>query len=242
MTLVFLHGLGAARGVWSPVLDIIDWDGDTLALDLPGHGAAPWTGDYTIDAMAETLGAAIADRTAEPVVIVGHSLGGAVGVALGSQAFGCDVRGVLALGVKTTWLDAEVEGLAAVAAKGVRWVESEADALVRFVRGAGLAPEAASDPALCADAVVLDETNGWRTAQDPATFAQQPLDMAALLSRAACPVVLGAGSDDAMVPEDNLRRFVDEPRIAAGAGHNVQVDQPEWVVALIREFVAGLAS
>lgn len=240
MNLVFLHGLGAARGVWSPVLERIEWDGATLALDLPGHGAARWTGDYTIEGMASDLGARIAQQVDGPVMIVGHSLGGAIGVALGSQSFGCDVEAVVALGVKTTWLDEEVAGLAAVAAKGIRWVETEADALTRFVRGAGLPAESASDAALCIDAVVFDESNGWRTAQDPATFAQQPLDMAALLAGATCPVVLGAGADDAMVPAEDVRRFVDDPRIAPDAGHNVQVDQPAWVLSLINEVAAGL--
>ena len=75
----------------------------------------------------------------------------------------------------------------------------------------------------------------WRVAQDPATFAQNALDMRGLMDAARCPVILGAGEGDAMVSSDDLAAYVHEPRIATGAGHNVQVEAPAWVAGLLAE-------
>jgi alpha-beta hydrolase superfamily lysophospholipase len=43
----------------------------------------------------------------ERVVVLGHSLGGVVGLALAAGSFGVDVQGVVALGVKVAWTDDE---------------------------------------------------------------------------------------------------------------------------------------
>jgi pimeloyl-ACP methyl ester carboxylesterase len=65
------------------------------------------------------------------------------------------------------------------------------------------------------------------------TFAQRPLDTARLLSMAACPVILGAGEHDTLVSRTDLVAYVDQPRIAADRGHNVQVEDPDWVIEQI---------
>lgn len=231
-TLLLLHGLGATPGVWSDLVAEIDWPGRVLAPDLPGHGAAAWTGDYTVGALA--AGVSSGFDSGEPVVAVGHSLGGAVAVALASGFFRPLVGAVVAVGVKVRWSDDDVAGMAAVAGKGIRWFDTEAEAVERFLRQAGLAGVAGPDHPATTDAVV--ESDGrWRVAQDPATFAQRPLDMAGLMSAARCGVVLGAGEHDAMVTEADLAVHTDRPRIAAGRGHNVQVEDPAWVASLVAE-------
>jgi pimeloyl-ACP methyl ester carboxylesterase len=53
-----------------------------------------------------------------------------------------------------------------------------------------------------------------------------------LLAGVTCPVVLGAGEHDGLVRTD-LAVYVDQPRIAPDRGHNVQVEDPEWVISQI---------
>lgn len=238
-TLMLLHGLGATSGVWADVQSRLSWSGRVVAPDLAGHGAAPWSGDYTVGAMAAQVSGEV--ERGESVVIVGHSLGGGVALALASGLFRPSVEAVLGLGIKTSWPASDVAAMAAVAAKGVRWVDDRDGAVARFVRNAGLDGLVGHDHPAVTNAVV--EADGrWRVAQDPATFAQQPLDMAGLMAAARCPVVLGAGEHDAMATEGELAQFTSTPRIATGSGHNVQVDDPDWVVAQLTELAAAIQS
>lgn len=245
-TLVLIHGLGATAGVWDGLVRRLDWPGRVLVPDLPGHGGAAWTGDYTLGALAAAVAAHC--HQGERAMIVGHSLGGAVGVALASGWFRPDVVGVLGLGIKVRWSADDVAGMAAVAARGVRWFPTREDAAERFLRMAGLAGVSGPDGEVGTDhpAVVTGVTAGegadagrWRLTQDPATFAQVPLDMAQLLAAARCPVVLGAGAADAMCPLGDLQAFVPHPVLAPARGHNVQVEDPDWVLDRLRHLLAG---
>ena len=231
-TLVLIHGLGATSGVWADLEAELQWPGRVVKPDLPGHGRSPWTGDYTVGAMAGVLSGHF-DR-GEPILIVGHSLGGGIGICLASGLFRPRVRAVIGLGIKVAWTEDDVALMAGVAARGVRYFDSRAEAVARFLRQAGLDGVAGPDhPAV--ESAVLEGDGGWRVSQDPLTFAQTPLDMAGLMQAARVPVTLGAGQHDTMVSQSDLASFTDEPRIASGRGHNVQVEDPAWVAELVRE-------
>lgn len=233
-TLMLIHGLGATEGVWHEVLDKIEWPGRVLVAELPGHGRTEHTGDYTVGAMAGRV-SGMCDP-GEDVIVVGHSLGGAVAVCLASQFFRPVVRGVLGLGIKVSWTDDDVAAMAAIAAKGTRYFETRDEAVQRFLRGAGLAGIVDGDHPSVESAIEL-VSEGWMLRQDPLTFAQTKLDMAALIAAAQCSVILGAGSEDPMVSAAELSEFVSDPRIAEGAAHNVQVQDPEWVIGLLDELI-----
>lgn len=232
-TLVLLHGLGATSGVWSDVIDRLDWHGPIIAPDLPGHGAAPWTGDYTVGALAASVSSHVAN--ASDVVVVGHSLGGGVATCLASNVFRPVVRSVLAIGVKVVWTDDDVAAMAKVAGRDPRMFDTRDEAVRQFLKFSGLVGVADADHRATTNAVT--EVDGqWRVAQDPATFAQRKLDMAGLLAAAKCPVVLAAGGTDAMVSAADLEVHRDAAasiEIADDRGHNVQIEDPDWVVSQI---------
>lgn len=235
--LLAIHGLGASSGVWAGLRDELGDTWDIVTPDLPGHGRAPWSGDYTVGALAAAVSADCVNG--EPVVAVGHSLGGAVALALATGFFRPVVTAVVAVGVKVVWTDEDVAGMAKVAGRGVRWFDTEAEAVDRALRQGGLAGLVGPDhPA--ARGVAVEGDGGWRAAQDPATFAQRPLAMAELMAAARCPVVLAAGADDAMATEADLSVHTAHPRIAPGRGHNVHVEDPAWVAGLIAEAAAGV--
>jgi pimeloyl-ACP methyl ester carboxylesterase len=79
---VLLPGLGDTVSTWDVFASSLS--APTVALDLRGHGASPWPGEYTVDAMADDVLAALADL---PVVdIVGHSMGGHVASVVAMRA------------------------------------------------------------------------------------------------------------------------------------------------------------
>ena len=231
-TLLLLHGLGATPGVWAELIAELDWPGKIINAELAGHGRAPTQADYTIGALAAAAGSQC--ENGEEVIAVGHSLGGGVALCLASGFFRPVVAGVVAVGIKAIWSDDDVAGMAKVAAKGMRWFDSRAEAADRFLLQAGLTGLVDHDhPAVTTGITEVD--GRWRVAQDPLTFAQRAVDLTGLLASATCPVILGAGENDAMVSGDDLRTFVAKPRIAPGRGHNVQVEDPAWFAGLIRE-------
>ncbi|MGF1596391.1 MAG: alpha/beta fold hydrolase [Acidimicrobiales bacterium] len=235
---ILLHGLGANAGVWQDVAARLAAGGPVRCLDLAGHGAAPWTGDYTLGALAAAASARIDPGPA--TVVVGHSLGGAVGLCLASGWFRPRVSAVVGLGIKLTWTDDDAAGMAAVADRGVRWFDTRPEAVERARRMAGLDAALVDDDHPALTGAVVTVGGRWRLAQDPRTFAQRPLDGAALLGAARCPVVLGAGADDTMVSAAELGALVDEPRIAPGVGHNLHVEDPDWVAALVTDVIASV--
>ncbi|MCC6312593.1 MAG: alpha/beta fold hydrolase [Thermomicrobiales bacterium] len=84
--IVFLHGLGGSISTWTQVLGEFVPEARVAALDLPGHGRSDKPDaaetDYSVAAMATTVGDAIVALGMAPAVIVGHSMGAAVALQI----------------------------------------------------------------------------------------------------------------------------------------------------------------
>ena len=116
-TLLLLHGLSANGGVWTDWESVLEREhgGGWSAPDLAGHGAAARLPSYSFGSLASAVADDLQSR--ERVVVVGHSLGGVVGLALAGGGFGVDVRGVVAVGVKVGWTDDELARAQALAVR-----------------------------------------------------------------------------------------------------------------------------
>ncbi|MGL5860384.1 MAG: alpha/beta fold hydrolase [Phycicoccus sp.] len=85
--LAFLHGLFGQGRNWTQVAKAVAGEGGTrarcLLVDLPDHGRSPWTEEFSYEGYADAVGATLrAVSPGEPWVVVGHSLGGKVAMAL----------------------------------------------------------------------------------------------------------------------------------------------------------------
>jgi pimeloyl-ACP methyl ester carboxylesterase len=87
--LVLVHGAGGAADLWQPQLDGLADVARVVAPDLPGHGPLGGPDAPGIPAYADWLEAFVAALEAGPVVLVGHSMGGAVAETL---ALACPER------------------------------------------------------------------------------------------------------------------------------------------------------
>ena len=78
--IVLIHGWTCRRSHWAGVLSMLQQYGEVLALDLPGHGdsAASPPATATVLALAQELANIIDQQGVRPVILVGHSMGGAV--------------------------------------------------------------------------------------------------------------------------------------------------------------------
>lgn len=82
-TVVFIHGFGAAHGVWDTIFPALAGQARMIAYDLPGHGRSLETaGAGSAKFAARAILADLSQRGAEKVHVVGHSMGGAVAVLM----------------------------------------------------------------------------------------------------------------------------------------------------------------
>jgi pimeloyl-ACP methyl ester carboxylesterase len=222
--LVLLHGMGANGAVWQRFLEVLSWRGKVLVPDLRGHGRSPHGRHYGYGQHAADV-AELLERE-DDVCIVGHSMGGAVALALASGSFGVDVKAVLAFGTKTGFAADELKKMEALARSPVRWFDSRAEAAARFLKVAGLEGLLGPDSA-AAIAGVREEGGRYRLAADPAsvTAAWGP-PLASLLKGIRARVVVATGSNDRMVPIADLTRIAPDAIELPGIGHNLHVEAP----------------
>jgi pimeloyl-ACP methyl ester carboxylesterase len=228
--LLLLHGLGATSDVWAGWQPMLAdrWPGRWLAPDLPGHGCSAPLPEYTFDALAAVLRPLV-----EPggrTVVLGHSLGGVVGLAL--AAAGAPVDAVAGLGIKVAWTDEELDRAQALARRPVTWFGSRGEAAERHLRVSGLAGLlTADDPAVTAGLVQQD--GRWRLALDPLAFEVGAPDMAGLVARCPAAVTLARGEFDPMNTDDQLRQCGVPVVTLPGLGHNAHVESPEQCLTLL---------
>jgi pimeloyl-ACP methyl ester carboxylesterase len=234
-TLLLLHGLGATSEVWdgwSAALNA-SWPGRWLAPDLPGHGGSACLPHYSFGGVA----ARVADLLATDgrTVVLGHSMGGVIGLALASGWFGGRIGAVVGVGIKVTWTEAELGRVRSLAERPVTWFDTRQEAADRYLRVSGLAGLlTAGSPAALAG--VREEDGRWRLHQDPATFGVGAPDMAGLMSAARGSILLARGEHDPMVSHDQLADLDPAAVSLPGLGHNAHVEDPGAVIRLIEPY------
>ena len=206
--LLLLHGLGATGDVWQ------GWR------PLPG---------YTFESLATAVAGIIGGAR---TVVLGHSLGGVVGLALAGGGFAVSVQAVIGLGIKIAWTGQELDRAAAAARRPPAWFASRDEAAARYLRTSGLAGLlTAADPAV--DAGLQEQHGRWRLAMDPGSYAVGAPDMPRLLARCQAPVTLARGEHDAMNTDTQLARLGVPVVTLPGLSHNAHVQNPQQSITLL---------
>ncbi|MEU4778191.1 alpha/beta hydrolase [Micromonospora sp. NPDC023633] len=230
--LLLLHGMGATGEVWLPWAPLLEhrWAGRWLAPDLAGHGWSPPLPEYSFPGLAARIatGLAAGDR----LVVLGHSLGGVVGLALAARSAGLPVDAVVGLGIKAVWSPAELAKAGELAARPVTWFASRDEAARRYLRVAGLTGLFAPDHPVV-EAGLRQVDGRWRLAMDPAAFGVGEPDLPALLAATDVPVLLARGEHDPMVTDAQLKELGVPVATLPGLGHNAHVEAPEAVLDLV---------
>lgn len=93
LPLVMLHGFSGDLNSWRSIFTGGRSEWPALALDLPGHGRSSRATPDTLDEMAELVEATLCAEGIGPLLLTGHSFGGALATRIASRGQ-VDVRGV----------------------------------------------------------------------------------------------------------------------------------------------------
>jgi pimeloyl-ACP methyl ester carboxylesterase len=231
-TVVLVHGSGGDHTTWSPQLAGLSDMARIVALDLPGHGASGAEGCDTVADYGATVRQFLIALGGGPVVLGGHSLGGAVSLTLALEAPDL-LRGLVLVGTgaRLRVLPALFEILARDYAEAVAFMTDHAWSLASpaELKQRGRETVSATRPSV---------TRGDFQACDN-------FDVMARLGEIRLPSLVVVGGEDRLTPpkySEYLTRSLPGAKLEVieRAGHFVSLEQPDFVNRAVRDFLGKL--
>ncbi|KZS63999.1 alpha/beta fold hydrolase [Mycobacterium pseudokansasii] len=239
-----IHGVTEHGQCWELLADRLP-ETTIAAPDLLGHGRSSWAAPWTIDANVSALAALIDEQADGPVVVVGHSFGGAVALRL--SAVRPDLVSALVLLDPAVGLDGSrvrevVDGM-------VAFPDYPHPAAARAEKATGAWADvdpAVLDAELAEHLVVLPNGRySWRMSLPAMVCYWSELARDIMLPPAGTPTTLvRAGRADPRYVSDELVAALGQ-RLGADlvlhefdCGHMVPQAKPADVAALIRQHLA----
>ncbi len=245
-TVVLSAGLGGAAAFWAPQMAAVEAHYRVLAYDHRGTGANAGTlpDPYSIAAMAEDVVAALDASGTARAHVVGHALGGLVGLQLGLDA----PERLLSLVLVNAWarLDAQTRRCFEARLALLRHVGPEA-----YVRAQPIFLYPAAWLSAHAERIARDDAHGiahfqGAEALERRVAALQAFDVADRLGAIATPTLVAASRDDILVPytcSERLAAGLPKARlwVTAEGGHGFTVTDPETFNPALLDFLAAVA-
>jgi pimeloyl-ACP methyl ester carboxylesterase len=233
---VLIHCWMCDSGIWDNVVPALAKSYRVVTLDLPGHGASGKDRkEWSMAAFGADVATVVSALRLDRVILVGHSMGGAVMLEAAARMPG---KVVGMIGVDTL-LDADrpsdPKEIDAWLAKMKADFRGTADQLVRMIAGKS------------ADPAVVDRVAQKMSSGDPAIGlalmdSLQHYDVKAGMERAHAPMI---GINSTMRPTNVSANRKYLPRyellpLPAGVGHFPQVEAPQAFNALLEQAIALL--
>jgi pimeloyl-ACP methyl ester carboxylesterase len=235
-TILLIHGAGMNARTWSSQLRGLSAEHDVIAVDLPGHGASRLPDEAGMDEYVEAASAVLQDRGG-PVTIAGHSLGGAVALALAARKPD-RLKGVMLIStcMKLSHANRRVDELLHALPMPLRKVLLDASMHAMFGPGAsGQAVQHGLQDLLACSPAAVD--------RDIEIARSMDLEEAARSLR--IPVRLLCGSADSVTPVSASQYLLDlipgaKLEVVHAAGHMLPLERPDTVGDRILQFTREL--
>lgn len=236
-TLVFLHYFGGAAASWMPLMRRLEARCRCLAPDLPGFGRSRPIAPASVAAMADQVGHAIRDEAAGEFILLGHSMGGKIALALAARRpVGLAGLVLVAPSPPSPEPIGAEQRREMLAAYGDRKAASETLARItkRTLPDELVRTEIEHHIAASHDA--------WRWWLEQGSRE----DLSDLARQIACPTLVVIGGEDPAMPPETVRREVvariagAREHVVAGSGHLVPLEAPDELAAAIVAFVDAL--
>ena len=234
-TYLLLHG-GCTNGdVWSGLRDVIKDEeaGQWIIPDILGHGRSPWSDSYSIGEFAAGLAPLV--RNSKRLVIVGHSMGGTIGLAMASGWYQVRVAGVMTIGTIAKWTDKMMEKNQEYLDKPDRLFQTREEALERYRMVSGLSGLVELDSPILENGIASKD-GGYGLAADTNILDSSGIPLGDVAKPAQCPIRLSCGSNDPMVSVAELAEYHKSAIEIPETAHNPHVENPAHVWQAIEKF------
>lgn len=235
--ILFLHGVGSDKSVWSPQIAHFGRERRALALDYPGYGeSSPWPGAGR-DEFAAACVAAMDALGIDQAHVCGLSLGGVVAIAMHDIA---PERCASLLLADSFAVHPDGEGIyrRSVEASRDLGMRALAEARVDMLLGGEASPALRGE---VIETMAAIDPDAYRRGAAAVWLADQR-DRAAAI---AVPTLVLVGSEDRITPpalSEELAALVPgaELRTIDAAGHLANIEQPANFNAIVDEFLARI--
>ena len=238
-TLVFLHGSGVSARYWSEQLRALAGTARVVAVDLPGHGESEEAATPGLAHYADVTAALVDALGAWPAIAIGHSLGGAVAIALAARR-PTDVCGLVLLSACARLPQVS---------PSAQWLWGSLPAALRrvlfFVTAKNMLFAAGASPA--AVALGMQELRACRPRTLAADVAiARAMDLTAAAAALRVPTLILCGSRDRVTPpalSRHLHATIAGSRLemVEGAGHMLLIEAPGVVSRAIAAFATSVS-
>ncbi len=240
-TIVFLHGFCEDLSMWDDFEP--GWTSDdyqVIAIDLAGFGHSDLDPALSMDSMAQDVRAVLKEEAVESCILIGHSMGGYVGLAF-AELYPGFLKG-LCLFHSHPFADTEAKKPARK--KSIDFVRRRGARLFVHQLIPDLFPPAFNKarPDFVKELVLAAE----QIDSEAVALASQAMldrkDRSAVLEQIDCPVLFIVGDEDNAVPFELSLSMVYLPKIAnikilRGVGHMGMFEAKGETETMVREFV-----
>ena len=230
--IVFIHGAGGSHQVWLQQLVVLGRRRRAIAVDLPGHGDSNGSGADRIEAYCDIVRGFITALGLDRIVMVGHSMGGAITQSIALAYPGLLAAIVLAgTGVR---LRVQPQILAALRGDARRAVEM----IAKLVYVSGTPAEVLKQDADAMLRTSIPVIEGDLLACDAFDLMEQA-------KAVSLPALVICGTDDLVTPPkyaEYLHSQINgsQLQLVPNAGHMVMLEQPDEVSRGIEAFLERL--
>ena len=245
--MLLIHGGGAHARWWDFVAPAFTDRYHVLALDQRGHGESPWTTEWTYGTKqyVADLAAVIDGWELGRPVLVGHSMGGHTVMAY-AMDHSEKLRAMIVVDSPASYPREAVEALRQIADRPSRTYETLEDAVANFRTNP---PQNMARPEVLQYVARLsfrqDDRGQWGHKMDRRTMMREPISVTKGLSRINCPSLYVRAGSSVMAVEITRKIAATIPNCGhthvADSYHHVMIDNPSGLIAVMNEFLNGLA-
>ncbi|HMF69281.1 MAG TPA: acetoin dehydrogenase dihydrolipoyllysine-residue acetyltransferase subunit [Phyllobacterium sp.] len=238
--LVLIHGFGSDLNSWRPMLGGGTLDNPILAIDLPGHGASTHAIPDDLHAIAGQVEQTVAAYHAGPIILVAHSLGGAVATEVAARGH-LDIRALVL--IASAGLGPEINGAFLSGFVRARTEPSLVAWMKQLVQDESLLTKPFVSATLAQSQNVTLREAQQLIADRFFADGTQVIDIRQTLANLTIPVRLIFGTADRVIPASQAVGLPGEiaVHLFAGTGHMPQLEQREKIMRILGEVSRSVA-